>query len=216
MSKIKLHNVEIISINTHNPEASVKAIEYSCKGFEFSSKKIFSHRMPYNILSEDIKHIRVDAFKTRDVYSNFVIKELYKYIEAEFVMMIHDDGFIINPHLWQEDFLNYDYIGAPWPGSKENINYGRVGNGGFCIRSRKLLEACKDLEAGDINDDWLIGVTHNEYLRDLGFTFAPVNLAMKFSLELPIDECEYNLENTLGFHGKRSQQHIDKIKLLNE
>lgn len=217
MDKVRLHNVELISINTHNPEASVKAIEYSCRGFEFSAKKIFSDRMPYNIVSQDIKHIRVDPFRERHAYSSFVIKELYKHIEAEFVMMIHDDGFIINPHLWQEDFLKYDYIGAPWPGSKENIDHGRVGNGGFCIRSKKLLEACKDMHVEeDSHDDWMVGVTHNEYLRGLGFKFAPVTLAMKFSLELPIEECEYNLENTFGFHGKRSDQHIRKIQLLSE
>ena len=39
---------------------------------------------------------------------------------------------------------------------------------------------------------------------------------MKFSLELPVAECEYNLENTFGFHGKCSAQHINKIQLLDE
>ena len=25
---------------------------------------------------------------------------------------------IVNPEMWDKKFLNYDYIGAPWPSSK--------------------------------------------------------------------------------------------------
>jgi hypothetical protein len=210
---IKLPNVEIISINTHNPEQSVKAIEYSCKEINFASKKIFSDIVPSN-LSSDMVHIQIPKFIQREAYSDFTLRELHRYIESDFVLMIHDDGFIINPHLWNPSFLKYDYIGAPWPGSPSDIEYGRVGNGGFCIRSKRLMEATSHLEYEPLNDDWIIGVTHNKILRDMDIHTAPVTLAMTFSLELPIAECEYNLDNTFGFHSKRSHQHIKKINLL--
>ena len=214
MSKKNLHNVEIISINTHNPEASVKAIEYSSREFDFAAKKIFSHRMPYNIVTDDIQHIKINEFKLRESYSYFVLNELINYVHSEFIMMIHDDGFIINPHLWDDAFLEYDYIGAPWPGPKDD-SVGRVGNGGFCIRSRKLIEVCKNLpNYNGENDDWFVGVTNRDLLVQQGFKFAPVSLAMKFALELPIEECEYSLDNCFGFHGKRSQQHYEKINLI--
>lgn len=212
-TKIQLPNVEIISINTHNPEQSVKAIEYSCRHIEFASKKIFSDTVPSN-LSSDIVHIPVPKFTTREAYSEFTLKELHAYIDSEFVLMIHDDGFVINPHLWNPDFLKYDYIGAPWPGPISDIEYGRVGNGGFCIRSKRLLEATRELNYEPCNDDWIIGVTHNKILRGMNIYTAPVTLAMTFALELPILECEYNLENTFGFHSKRSHQHIEKVNLL--
>ena len=35
-----------------------------------------------------------------------------------------------------------DYIGAPWPHFRDGHN---VGNGGFSLRSRRLLEACREL-----------------------------------------------------------------------
>ena len=41
-NKLNLPNVEIISINTHNPIASAKAIEYSSKHITFAKKTLFS------------------------------------------------------------------------------------------------------------------------------------------------------------------------------
>jgi hypothetical protein len=35
-----------------------------------------------------------------------------------------------------------------------------------------------------------------------GCKYAPVELAMRFSLESKIDDCEYNLDNCFGFHGR--------------
>lgn len=211
-NKLQLPTVEIISINTHDPIMSVKAIEYSTKHIQFAKKTLFSD-VPMNV--NDIHNVIIPKFTTREAYSVFCIRELHKYIESDYVLMIHDDGFVINPHLWADEFLNYDYIGAPWPGDPNDHSHGRVGNGGFTLRSKKLLTAIKDFTETDINEDWLIGVIKRDYLRDIGIKFSPVEVAMKFSLELPIEECEYNLENTFGFHGKRSIQHLNKISLLN-
>lgn len=210
-NKLQLPNVEIVSINTHNPIQSIKAIEYSSKHIQFARKTLFSD-IPFS--TKEIQNIIIPSFKTREEYSVFCIREMHKYIDSEFVLIIHDDGFVINPHLWTDEFLEYDYIGAPWPGGSDGSTQGRVGNGGFTIRSKKLLLAIKDFTEMDINEDWLIGVTKRDILENMGIKFAPVELAMKFSLELPIAECEYNLENTFGFHGKRSFQHLDKINLL--
>lgn len=212
-TKLELPNIEIISINTHNPEQSVKAIEYSCRHINFASKKIFSDTVPGNLPS-DMVHIQIPKFTTREAYSDFTLKELDDYIDSDFVLMIHDDGFIINPHLWNPEFLKYDYIGAPWPANPNDPLQGRVGNGGFCIRSKRLLEATKHLEYEPCNDDWVIGVTHKKILEERGYFTAPVSLAMTFSLELPIAECDYNLENTFGFHSRRSEQHVEKANLL--
>ena len=211
-SMTDLNNVTLLIINTHNPELAITALQYSSKHIKFNCKKILTNRIPNNI-TDDIEYIQISEFTTREQYSKFVLEELSNYIETEFVMMIHDDGFIINPHLWLDEFLNYDYIGAPWPGSIDQHD-GRVGNGGFCIRSKKLLEFCKQF--GDIpdHDDWIIGVTKNEYLRNNGFKFAPITLAMKFSLELEIPECTFDLSNTFGFHGKHHQSTINMCNFL--
>lgn len=210
-SKLQLPTVEIISINTHNPIMSAKAIQYSSRRIEFAKKTLFSDT-PVNAYG--IHNVIVPKFTTREEYSTFCIRELYKHVESDYVLMIHDDGFVINPHLWTDEFLEYDYIGAPWPGDPNDPTHGRVGNGGFTLRSKKLLHTIKDFTETDINEDWLIGVIKKDYLKEVGIKIAPVDVAMKFSLELPIAECAYDLENTFGFHGKRSVQHLNKIALL--
>jgi hypothetical protein len=193
---------------------SVRALQYSSKEIKFKNKKILSNRIPGN-LPDDIEFIQIPEFHGRDQYSDFVMNNLGEYVDGEFAMMIHDDGFVINPHLWTVDFLKYDYIGAPWPGPIEQTE-GRVGNGGFCIRSKKLIEFCKTIKAEPGHDDWTIGVVQNEYLKEQGFKFAPVQVAMKFSLESVISECEFDLTQTFGFHGRRHPSTTSMINLLNE
>lgn len=212
---IKLHNVALLSINTHSPEASVKALRYSSKEIQFKNIKILSHRIPNNLTFDDaIEFCKIPKFNLREEYSDFTFKKLTNYVNADYVLMIHDDGFVINPHLWKDEFLNYDYIGAPWPGLP-NQTEKRVGNGGFCIRSKKLLDFCTHLDVEPGHDDWTIGVTHNDYLKECGFKFAPVNLAMTFSLELPILECDFDLSKTFGFHGRHHPSTENMISLLN-
>jgi hypothetical protein len=211
---IDLSNVTLLSINTHAPEMSVRALQYSSKEINFKNKKILSNRIPNN-LTDDIEFIQIPEFHGRDQYSDFVMNNLSDYVDGDFAMMIHDDGFVINPHLWSDEFLKYDYIGAPWPGPIEQTTE-RVGNGGFCIRSKKLIDFCKTIKAEPGHDDWTIGVTQNKYLREQGFTFAPVHVAMKFSLESVIAECPFDLTQTFGFHGKRHSSTQSMINLLNE
>ena len=111
---IKLHNVALLSINTQNPEASVKALRYSSKEIQFKNIKILSHRIPNNLTFDDaIEFCKIPKFNLREEYSDFTFKKLTNYVNADYVLMIHDDGFVINPHLWKDAFLNYDYIGAP-------------------------------------------------------------------------------------------------------
>src|ERR1700687_3454326 len=50
---------------------------------------------------------------------------------------------LITPAAWREEFLGCDYIGAQWFWHDDAM---RVGNGGFSLRSRKLLLALQDLD----------------------------------------------------------------------
>jgi hypothetical protein len=42
------------------------------------------------------------------------IYEPGKHVDTEFAILVHEDGFIVNPECWRW-VLKYDYIGAPWP-----------------------------------------------------------------------------------------------------
>ena len=49
--------------------------------------------------------------------------------------------FVRDASAWRPDFLAWDYIGAPWP---EQAGGLQVGNGGFSLRSQRLLKAGLD------------------------------------------------------------------------
>ena len=90
-------------------------------------------------------------------YNYFVIYELYKYIKTTHILLVQWDGFVINHKKWLNSFLDNDYIGAPFITRSKDFNYCRnsnggfysVGNGGFSIRSLKLLEAAKKYNLKD-------------------------------------------------------------------
>ncbi len=88
-------------------------------------------------------------------YSKFMLQDLYKFVDTKFCLVIQSDGFVINPNLWTNQFLEYDYIGAPWPNeisvynasiNKIDLAKNRVGNGGFSLRSKRLLEVCSHIK----------------------------------------------------------------------
>ena len=127
-------------------------------------------------------------------YSHFVIKDIYKYVNKDFLMLFQNDGFIENVDAWNDEVLDYDYIGAPWWYKDEN----NVGNGGFSIRSKKLLEVLSsdDKIKEFVPEDHHICRTYGKYLRDNhGIKFAPEPLAAKFSVE------HGTYANQFGFHG---------------
>lgn len=209
---INLNNIELLSVNCVYPENSVKALLYSSKDINFAKIKLLSHYKPTNLPS-DIEFIEIEK-QTHNSMNVFSIKELPLYLSEDYALSIHDDGFIINPHLWMDEFLNYDYIGAPWP-KFEWCTRNRVGNGGFVMKSKKFYNLEKEINVINGHNDWLVTNVYYEYFVGNGCKYAPVDVALKFSLELPIDECEYNLDNCFGFHGKQTEQQKDKIKLLN-
>ena len=107
---LELNNITIVAFSGTLPEQAVRAIKYSTQQIKVHKCIVFSHIRPNN-LTHNI-HFECIEKLSHDTYSKFILHELYKYINTEFCLIIHDDGFIINPHLWSDSFLEYDYIGA--------------------------------------------------------------------------------------------------------
>lgn len=222
MNKTQLNNVTIICIDGVNPHIGAKALKYSMRGINFGKSILLSHIKPDN-LSNDIIFQQIPKL-THDTYSKFMLHEMYKYIDTDYCLTIHDDGFVINPHLWTDEFLKYDYIGAPWLHTVQYFGPKyRVGNGGFSLRSKKLINLCRNIITKG-HEDAAICIYYRDVLEKHGCNFAPVDIAMRFSLEEQIPECTFDLNNTFGFHGRgvpemdpsrgHYQQFLDRIKLL--
>jgi hypothetical protein len=112
MSKLDLTNITLWCLNGVNPEVGVQALRYSMKSLEFKKALLFSHIKPIN-LTPDIEFIKIDKID-HTMSSYFSMKGIHSYIDSDYSLSIHDDGFVINPHLWDDKWFDYDYIGAPW------------------------------------------------------------------------------------------------------
>jgi hypothetical protein len=231
----KLDKVTLISIDGVNPENALKALLHCMKYFEFASVKLLSFREP--LFFDRFEHVvnfhQIEKLTYSD-YSRFKINKICNYIETDYCLIIEPDGFIVNPEMWRDEFLHYDYIGAPWPMNSEkeyqNITINtRVGNGGFCLRSKKLLEVCRninhnvieqnqnDFDYENSGEDAIICRKNYNLMLQNGIKFAPLDVALKFSVEAEIEEYDKN-QKTLGFHGKyhfkyKWKEILDKIDL---
>ncbi len=111
---------------------------------------------------------------------------------SHFFYLQWDSG-VIDPQMFDPAFLQYDYIGAPWPWHPTD----NVGNGGFSIRSRHLAQTMAGFPF-DKREDEYICRTHRRFLEaGYGIRFAPIDLAARFAIEHPLP----NHPPTYGYHG---------------
>ena len=132
-------------------------------------------------------------------FNRYMLTDLKRHITTDFALTVHWDGFAINPHLWTDEFLNYDYIGAPWPRwiTKDN----RVGNGGFSLRSRRWIERAAELEPVGSAEDVYQCRTRIDHFLEKGLKVAPLELALRFAIENPIEEFpDWDASKSFGFH----------------
>jgi len=199
---LNLNKVTLVAISSVNIEDTIKALKISKEKINFFDCILFSHEMPSN-LPKDISFIKIEQLHSSDDYSKFCIFELSKFIKSEFVLIVQYDGYILRPEKWKDYFMDYDYIGAPWP-EGEIWQYVRVGNGGFSLRSKKLLDAPNILNLPFSNggtpfysEDMQLCVFHRKDLENYGIKYAPINIAAEFSHELDVME---NNSEPFGFH----------------
>jgi hypothetical protein len=134
-------------------------------------------------------------------YQNFCVYEIPLHIESDFALFMQSDGFIVNPKLFDLNFFNYDYIGAPWPSNIFGKHPPIIGNGGFSLRSKKMLKTCLQIPKLNCNEDVEICIYNRFLFYNNDCKYAPVELAKKFSIEMHLDE-EHQLSTCFGFHGK--------------
>lgn len=192
---LKLPNVTLIALTNKDFEGHKKAIDKSCEGIEFGGVKL--------IWDEKMKDINDWNYK--------IVTELYKYIDTTHALLIHADGYVIHPELWKDEWLEYDYIGAPWPLPTDNYSYRtpkgeliRVGNS-VSLRSKKLMRFGAMASAsewgeyyGNTNEDGFLCVHVREFMDNNGMKFAPLSVAVHFSKEHEIPENKGLL--TFAFH----------------
>jgi hypothetical protein len=207
---LKLSDTTLVCMSSTNIEGSINALLVSSRDIDFDSIKFITHSKP-NSLDSSIEYHYIENIKSIDEYSYNMIYKLDKYIDTNFVLVVQADGYVVNPSAWQDVFFDYDYIGAPFPMPTDSFSYRdiygnifRVGNGGFSLRSKKLVELPNKLNLpwkpfhGYYNEDGFICAMNRHIYEENGCKFAPIEVAKYFSHEHKIPET-LNIK-PFGFH----------------
>ncbi len=191
-----LVNIAICIVDTYPQKFLARfAIHQMLKCIDVQSIYTFSDET----LIEGSTNVFTPKIQSIEEYDRIVLKELPKLVEEDFVIVFQWDGFALNADVPITDFTKYDYVGAPWPYVPTGFE---VGNGGFSLRSRRLLDQLLNVEhsvaastAFNRCEDLRICRTYRRTLEGLGINFAPYEVAKLFSFE------EIPQKGTLGFHG---------------
>ena len=191
---INLKDVTLVCIDCINYRGAISAINKSIEGIIFGKVLFFTDR---KILSDNYETIVIPTINSKKEYSYFVTHDLHSFIETSHILIIQYDGYVINPELWDNDWLKYDYIGAPWWYPVNN-----VGNGGFSLRSKHLLESVSIENFTKYHPEDDIICRENRELLESRYeiNYAPVDVSAIFSYE-PNNKREPFTNHTFGFHG---------------
>ncbi len=200
--KLELPTVTLLAVATKDGdvEKTVEALKYSMRGVKFASAKLVSHYRPDN-LPDDIEYEFIPKMKSIDEWNYHMVYNAWRHFDTEYMFLAHSDGFVVHPESWKKEFLEYDYLGAPWPvvpphytnpATKEVV---RVGNS-VGLRSRKLMKLPYEINMpwgsfeGKTNEDTFICVLNKHIFEKHGMEFAPLSVAKYFGHEAMLPETE--------------------------
>jgi hypothetical protein len=104
-----------------------------------------------------------------DEYSKFVASTEFWNLLTGSHILIHQDDSLIFKSDNIEEWLKYDYVGAPWPKDTYDERY-LVGNGGFSLRKREtMIKICSNY---DINTYEIFDFT-KKYMIDNNLSITP-------------------------------------------
>lgn len=214
MNKISLPDVTLLSVSSVDLDDTQLALLISSQSIDFGAVKLLSSGLP----SQRVRNLEYVAIPPMSLmgYNRFVLGRLHEYVDTPFCLLVQADGFVLDPDRWRPEFLEYDYIGAPWP-ERVSVQPGneilvldrnRVGNGGFSLRSRKLLQIAATIDFDALafpsrSEDMVICHFLYDTMRKQGVRFAPLEVAERFSVESLTGSGQYSV---FGFHGKRVRE----------
>ena len=189
---LNLSNVTLLCVETREPELAHWAIDRCLGRARFAKVVLLTNLDRLTERRPGVEYAQAPPIKTIEDYSKLLLSDLSQYVEGSHVLIIQWDSFIVHPDLWDDEFLQYDYIGAVWPHHPKNP----VGNGGFSLRSKKLIQAIQHPEFIKKHpEDFCICADNEDFLHRQTLKIAPVGVAERFAVERTTWHAAF------GFHG---------------
>lgn len=223
---IELPDVTLITIDTTSEiNGTINALYTSMNGIKFGTIKLITTKEKIEQYHSQLESDGIDLeepveeIKNYNDYNHYVIYNLRYHVNTSHCLLVQPDGFVLFPEKWDDNWLEYDYIGAPWAYVEDAYidpfgNHHRVGNGGFSLRSKKFLDVPSKVEVpwetnnsdfywmpeGIVNyhEDGNVCVHNRHIFIGQGCKYAPVEVAVRFSQETRVPECEGIMP--FGFH----------------
>ena len=181
-----INDVTLICVDTVDLYRGIVVIE-NCR-----AQVSFRHVVLISSISGDCEYLHLippELLKADDPllkYSEFCIRELYKHFTTRYCLIVQHDGYIVNPAAWRDEWLQYDYIGCQTCWTEPGDN-GKGGNGGFSLRSRKLMRLASHKVRKAHPEDWRLSRAApfgiREELEMQNCKFAPASVQKLFGLE---------------------------------
>ena len=189
-----LPDITVVIADTVSYGDSISAIQKTLKHITPAEVIFFTD---VDFPSEEYRIEKIPRLNSKEEYSSYMLKMLGTFrFKTSHLLVIQHDGYVVDGEEWDDEFLEYDYIGAPWM----YVDGRNVGNGGFSLRSVRLHQILVDDEhIGNYHpEDDTICRGYRRYLESsYQVKFAPEEVADRFSYELRKPK-----DKTFGFHGK--------------
>lgn len=218
---LHLPEVTLFAIDCVHPEKTIAAMRFSMQWVRFGHALLITDTMKNAVFEEDIEIIHRQEADDRVApigmpnlrlpvaYELDVLRLPAEYIRTSHMLHIEWDSAILNPLAWQEEFLDWDYVGAPWPNHHDPgwppcDESNNVGNGGFALKSQKFCKLIRRATEEHADDRGMISSdrwqcrTMRPWMEKHGIKYAPETIAALFSCEGRIYSGQF------GFHGKQT------------
>ena len=147
------------------------------------------------LVNLNVKNIRIDQYSTM-----FFCPTFYHNIPTETFLIFQTDSIILKENKDKiNDFLKYDYVGAPWPKSMGVLGKMVVGNGGLSLRKKsKMMELLKYKKKAIFPNKYGKYIAEDQffcgyYVKEVEL-FKPTFIkAMDFSVEAVYSEAPFGI-----------------------
>jgi hypothetical protein len=200
---IRVERTTLVCIDCDHPRLGLRALQRSLAQCSYDAVKLLTDDTSLAKVDDRIECVPIARIESAIHHSLFKIKGLLAHVQTDFVQVVEWDGYVTRGAAWSDDFQAYDYIGAKWWHKHKAAN---VGNGGFSLRSRKLLLALQDTAiVPNHPEDDVICVDYRGLLAERhDIRFAPAHVAERYAFE-----GTERSERELGFHGIFNLPHFN-------
>lgn len=186
--KLQLRDVTVCAADCVTPDLAARALEICLDRCDFADAVLFSDTS----VAGRFRNEKIEKLRSIADYSDFCLRGMPRMVNTPFLLVIQWDGYVVDASAWANAFRKYDYVGAVVHDKRGAF----VGNGGFSLRSRKLLKVLPTLPVSRLNEDVVICQIFRKTLETkFGIRFAPEKIAERFSYE-----DHYPGKATFGFH----------------